>query len=259
MHPLSSLNCTSMKHSRGWRTGSGSLPPPCKGQKLSVNIAACSNLLLINPINNPKVLHHKIHTKDTILQYAIHGRRRKDNPFICSIFYVLIMPRKAILGASSLILQCWGKPSLLLDYSNHQTAFRRTPTQSSSIWNMFNSFSEFLLMPNLWEARRTYAMWPDSLLYRIMKALWAIIGSRGPEFENLHFLVRFSNHCFVKKRKSNINILLNIKISFHMPMLRYIQHFPICIPSSLLLHIVISKQLSVVLSSMPVPALLFIF
>lgn len=170
----------SMKHSRGWRPGSGSLPPPSKGQKLSVNIAACSNLLLINPINNPKVLRHKIHTKDTILQYAIYGRMRKDNSFICNIFHVFVMPQKAILGAISFILRRWGKPS-----------------QRSSIWNIFNSFSQFLLMPNLWEARRTYVMWPDSLLYSITKALWAIVGSSRPEFENWHFLIRFSNHCFV--------------------------------------------------------------
>lgn len=44
---------------------------------------------------------------------------------------------------------CWGQPALLPpDYSNCHTAFRQKPTQRRSLWNMFNSFSEFLLMPN---------------------------------------------------------------------------------------------------------------
>lgn len=48
-------------------------------------MAACSNLLLINPVNTSKVLRHEIQTKGTVPQYAIYGRMREDNPFTCSI------------------------------------------------------------------------------------------------------------------------------------------------------------------------------
>lgn len=132
-----------MKHSCGWRPGSGSLLPPSKGQELSVNIAACSNLLLINPINTSKVLHQEIHTKDTIPQYAIYGRMREDNPFTCSIYLSYFCNTSEGSGGHHFSFSAiLGKavPSSWL--SNCHTAFRQKLTQRSSIWNMFNSFSE---------------------------------------------------------------------------------------------------------------------
>lgn len=66
--PTELCDTHSKKRSRGWRPGPGSPPPPSEGQKLSVYTAACSNLPLIDPTNNPKLLRHKIHSKDTVLQ-----------------------------------------------------------------------------------------------------------------------------------------------------------------------------------------------
>lgn len=155
---MSSLNCTTRKHSCCWRPARlGEPASPFKEHKLSVSTAACSNLLLINSINNSKVLHHKTHTKDNdeerqaIYRHILHG---------------FLMPQKATLGVISLTLRCWGKP--------------------------------FLLMPNLWEARRTYIIWQDSIVYCFMKALWAITGSTRTESESFCFLVNFYNHSFVK-------------------------------------------------------------
>lgn len=126
MYPLSSWNRTSLKHSRGWRPGSGSLPPPSKGQELSVNIAACSNLLLINPINISKVLHHEIQTKGTVPQYAIYGRMTEDNPFTCSTSFSYFYNASKGTGGHHLYYSAiLGKavPSSWL--SNHHIAFRQ--------------------------------------------------------------------------------------------------------------------------------------